>query len=208
MSPNWPAAAGLLLVAALRLGGHLDGLAIRHPRRVQVDLDAEAALDALADDLDVHLAHAGDDHLAGLLVALDRHHGVFFGEATKRADDLVFVALALGGDGLRHEGRRELEGRERGGDALALCAESIAGEHVLQLGDRPDVAGHQGVDGLLLLAHGLEELADALLVAVSGVDEVAVALDGALEDAEQVDAAAELVGERLEHEGGGRPVGV
>src|SRR5665648_286138 len=50
----------------------------------------------------------------------------------------------------------------------------------------------------------LEQLADALLVAVAPDDDVGVALDGALEDAEDVDAAAELVGHRLEHEGDGR----
>ena len=52
------AAAGLLLVAALRARLALDRLDVRHARLVQLHLDAEAALRPLDRDLDVHLAHA------------------------------------------------------------------------------------------------------------------------------------------------------
>ena len=51
-------AAGLLLVAAVRLGRRLDRLAIRNARRLQVHVDAEAALQLRDRDLDVQLALA------------------------------------------------------------------------------------------------------------------------------------------------------
>jgi len=62
------AAAGLLLVAAVRTRPALDRLDVWHARLVQLHLDAEAALRALDGDLDVHLAHAGEQLLPGLRV--------------------------------------------------------------------------------------------------------------------------------------------
>ena len=48
-------AAGLLLVPAVRLGGRGDRLPVRNPRRLEVHLDAEAALQLRDGDLDVQL---------------------------------------------------------------------------------------------------------------------------------------------------------
>ena len=62
-------AARLLLVAAVRLGRGRDGLPVRDPRRLEVDLDAEAPLQLGDRDLDVELALAGEQHLVRLRVA-------------------------------------------------------------------------------------------------------------------------------------------
>src|SRR5439155_15422381 len=92
-----PATARLLLVAAMcaRLG--LDRLDVRNARLVQLHLDAEAALGALHGDLDVHLAHAGEELLPGLLVAAEAERRVLLAEAAERLRDLVLVALRLRG---------------------------------------------------------------------------------------------------------------
>ena len=66
-----PAPAGLLLVAALGARLLADRLEVGHARRVEVDLDAEAALQPVDRDLDVHLRHARDELLAGLRVAAE-----------------------------------------------------------------------------------------------------------------------------------------
>ena len=50
-----PVAAGLLLVAAVRLGARRDGLAVGDARELQVDLDAEPPLQLGDGDLDVEL---------------------------------------------------------------------------------------------------------------------------------------------------------
>ena len=184
---------------ALGLRGALDRLAIGHARRLELDLDAEAPLHALDRDLDVHLAHAADDHLAGLVVVVHLEHRVLFAEAAQGRDDLVLLALALGGDGEAHERRGEVDGREA--DDLGVGAQRVARHDVLELGDGADVAGDEAVGGLALLAHRLEHLAEALLQAAAGDDHVGVAAERALEDAEHVDVAAERVGERLEDEG-------
>ena len=63
-------AAGLTHEAALDLlGGAAHGLAVGDLRAADVRLDAELALHAVHEDLEVKLAHARDLGLAGLLVA-------------------------------------------------------------------------------------------------------------------------------------------
>src|SRR6266404_5250023 len=47
------------------------GLAVRDLGTADVRLDVELALEAVDDDLEMELAHAGDDRLAGLLVGRD-----------------------------------------------------------------------------------------------------------------------------------------
>ena len=63
-------AAGLLLVG-VDLGVRLaDGLAIGHLRRADVGIHAILATQPVDDDLEMQLAHAGQDGLPGLLVRL------------------------------------------------------------------------------------------------------------------------------------------
>ena len=87
------AAAGLLLVAGVRARLLADRLQVRHARRVQLDVDAEAALGAVERDLDVHLAHPGEDLLPGLLVAVQAERRVLLGEPADRRRDLLLLAL-------------------------------------------------------------------------------------------------------------------
>ena len=79
------AAAGLLLVAAVRLGRLADRLQVGDLRRLQLDLGAEAALHPVDDHLDVDLGQPGDDLLAGLRVAVDVERRVLLLEAADRA---------------------------------------------------------------------------------------------------------------------------
>ena len=61
------AAAGLPDVAALAVGRPGERFLVGDLRLADARLDAELALQAVDDDLEVQLAHAGDDDLAGLL---------------------------------------------------------------------------------------------------------------------------------------------
>ena len=99
-----PATAGLLLVAAVRARLAANRLAVRDARRMQLDVDAEAPLRALERDLDVHLAHPGEDLLARLLVATQAQRRILLGEATDRGRDLLLVALRLRRDREAHHG--------------------------------------------------------------------------------------------------------
>ena len=71
-SPNWPRPPDLLLVPVAALGVDLDRLAVGDLRLLGFDLDLVAALEPLAEDLQVQLAHARGHHLLGLRVGHGR----------------------------------------------------------------------------------------------------------------------------------------
>ena len=134
------AAAGLLLVAGVGRGGLADRLLVGDPRRVQLDLGAEAALHPLDQHLDVDLGQAGDDLLAGLRVAVDVEGRVLLAQPPHRRRRLLLVALRLRLVGERHHRRGQVE--RRGSEISSwLVAEDVAGPRLLQLRDRADVAG-------------------------------------------------------------------
>ena len=69
------AAAGLADEPAFACRRLRDGLAVGDLRVADIRLDVELAHHAVDDDLEVQLAHAGDDRLAGLLVGMTRKVG-------------------------------------------------------------------------------------------------------------------------------------
>jgi hypothetical protein len=200
------AAAGLLLVPAVGAGLALDRLDVRHARLVQLHLDAEPALRPLDRDLDVHLAHAGQELLPRLRVAREPERRVLLREAAERLRDLVLVALRLRRHGEAHHRLREAE---RGRLEVVLGVdEHVARLHVLQLGDGADVAGAEPVRLLVLLALERHQRPEALLRVVAVVDERRVRLHLTRVHPEDRDASRERVGDRLEHEGRDRGVGL
>ena len=79
-----------VLAAAARLAHELaldlldrapEGLAVGDLRAADVRIDRELAHQAVDDDLEVELAHAGDQGLTGLLVRLDAERRILLGEA-------------------------------------------------------------------------------------------------------------------------------
>ena len=70
--PELPVAAGLLLVLALRLRLPGDRLPVGDHHRLGLHLDPELASQPLGDDGEVGLAHAAEQGLVGLVVALAR----------------------------------------------------------------------------------------------------------------------------------------
>ena len=172
---------------------------------MQLDLDAEAALKPLDRDLDVDLAHAGEQLLARLRVATEDERRVLLGQPAQRRADLLLVAFRL---------RRHREAHQRLGkpdlgqlDRVLRVEQQVARHRLLQLRDGADVAGPELVGVNVILALELEQRAHALLAVAARVDERRVARDGAVEHAEDVDPPGERIGDRLEHEGGRlRPV--
>src|SRR5690606_16333243 len=71
------AAARLAHELALGLDRTADRLAVGDLRLAYVRLDLELALHAIDDDLEVQLAHAGDDRLPRFLVRADAERRVF-----------------------------------------------------------------------------------------------------------------------------------
>ena len=91
-------AARLAHEAAVAVGRLADRLAVGHLRPADVGLDPELAHHAVDQHVEVQLAHAGDDRLAGLRVGLDAEGRVFLGQALQGDGHLVLVGLRLGLD--------------------------------------------------------------------------------------------------------------
>ena len=128
---------------------------------MELDVDAEAPLGALERDLDVHLAHPGEDLLARLLVAAQAERRILLGEPPDRGRDLLLVALRLRRDREAHDGLREAEVGHLDGDLLV--GEEVAGLRLLELRDGADVALDEVERRLVLLPLELEQRAEPLL---------------------------------------------
>ena len=146
-----------------------DGLAVGDLRLADVGLDVELAAHAVDQDVQVELAHAGDDRLAGLLVGADLEGRVLLGEALDRGAQLLLVALGLGLDrDLDHRGRE----RHRLEDRPGCCRSHSVSPVVVSL--RPMTAtiwpAPTRRDLLTLVGVHLVDLADPLLAALGAVE--------------------------------------
>ena len=74
------AAARLPNEPALLLDRLADRLAIGNLRLPDVGIDLELTQQAIDDDLEMELAHAGDDRLTGLLLGVDAERRILGGE--------------------------------------------------------------------------------------------------------------------------------
>ena len=127
---------------------------------MQFELDAELALKLVAQDLEVNLADAAQYCLMRLRILLHDDGRVFILLLGKRAENLVLLALLVGGSCHReHRGR---VGDLLVDDGVGAIAERIARPDRLQLRRRDDVAGLRSIQMLLALALQGEDRTDAL----------------------------------------------
>src|SRR4051812_5246811 len=188
----------LLVRVVVLLDRLLDRLAVRHLRLADVRLDLELPLHAVDEDVEVELAHALDDGLAGLLVLLGAERRVLFGELLDRGAELLLVGLRLGLDGDLDDRLRERHRLED--DLVVRVGQGVTGGGVLQADDRVDVTGGDRVDRVLLVGVHLEDLADALLAALGRIDDLSAGLEATRVDADVREPAEERVRDDLERE--------
>ena len=105
-------------------------LAVGNLRLADVRLDLELAQQTVDDDLQVELAHAGDDGLTGFVVGGDAERRVLLGELLKSEAHLVLLSLGLRLDGNVDNRIGELHGLEN--DRSVLVAERVTRGGVLQ----------------------------------------------------------------------------
>ena len=107
-----------------RLG---DRLAVGHLRLADGGVDLELAQHAVDEHLEVQLAHAGDDGLAGLLVGADLEGRVLLGQRVERLAHLVLVDLGLRLDGDVDDRLGELDALEddRRGCGRTACRRCV-----------------------------------------------------------------------------------
>lgn len=108
-------------------------------QRLGRHVHAEATPQPVEEHIGVCLAHAPQDHLMGLRVALDADRRVLRLQPTQGGGQLVLVLTTVGRDGqrqqrVRHQPRFHQQWRGR-------IAESVAGLGAAQARDGHDVAG-------------------------------------------------------------------
>ncbi len=197
-------AAGLLLVGVVDLGLLRHGLAISDLRRADIGLDLELTAHAIDDDVEMQLAHALDDGLAGLVIDRDAERRIFLGETVQRHAELLLVALGLGLDGDLDDRLRELHALQD--HRLVRIAQRVAGGHVLEAGDGDDVAGKGFLDVLAVIGVHQQHAADPLLLVLHRVGQRLAGLDLARIDAAEGERADEGIVHDLEGEHGERRV--
>ena len=146
------------------------GLAVGNLGLTNVSVNLELAEQTVDDDLEVQLAHAGDDGLAGLVVGGHLEGRVLLGELGQSQGHLVLLGLSLGLDGNVDNGLSELDLLED--DLLALGAQGVTGGGVLETDASDDVAGGSVVTVDTLGGVHLEDAAEALTLTVGSVDNV------------------------------------
>ncbi len=160
--------AGLTGILGVLLHSLLDGLLVGDLGSAHVGLHLELTQQTVHDDLQVQLAHAGDDGLTGLLVGVGLEGGVLLGQLHQGDAHLLLTGLGLGLDGHADDGLGELHGLQD--DGVLLVAEGVAGGGVLQADHGGDVAGVDGLDVLTVVGVHLQDAADALLLLLGGVE--------------------------------------
>jgi len=192
------ATARLLDVLPFGLGRAEDGFAIRHLRLAYIGNDIELALHTVDENLEVQLAHAGDDSLVRLFVGLDAEGRVFVREFPERDAHLLLVGLRLRLDAERDHRLGELNLLKH--DRIRLVAERVRGLGVLQPHGSGDFAGEHLLDFGTLVGLELDDASDALLGPGRRVVHVGTGGERARVHAEEGQRANKRVGLELKRE--------
>ena len=199
------AAAGLLLIAALLADGAANLLTVSDTGGAQLGIHTEAGLQLGAQHVDLDITGAGNDGLVGLGVVGDGEGGILFIQLVQAGAQLLDLLLGLGGDGALIAGGGKGQRREL--DVGLGLAQGVTGLDLVHLADGADIAAADLLGLLALLAlHGVQT---AQLFGVAGghVVQGHIAGDLAADDLDHGELAV-LVGDGLEHEGGGGAVGI
>jgi hypothetical protein len=119
------APARLLDQLALAVCWRGDRLAVSDLRLARVRVDLELAEHTIADDLQVELAHSGDDCLAGVFVREDFESRIFFREALSAVAIFSWSCFVFGSIAIEITGSGNEGGSSRiGGPRRTACRQS------------------------------------------------------------------------------------
>jgi hypothetical protein len=147
-------------------------------------------------------AHAADDRLSGVIVALHREGGVLLGQRSERPAHLVLVGLGPWLDCDMDDRQGELQLLEH--DRVVRRTEGVAGAGVLEADASHDVSGPDVVAVLTVVGVHLEDPADPFLGTGSGIQHGRSLVEGAAVSPEVDELADVGVGHDLECQSGKR----
>ena len=187
---------GLLLVFAVDVDFLGDGLLVGNLRRTYIGLDLELAEKTVYDDLQMELAHAGDQRLSGLLVGRHAERGILLSKLCQSLAHLVLTCFRLRLDRDFDNGLRELHGLQD--YRMILIADRIAGRRDLETYGCRDIAGVHLLKLLALVRMHLQDTADTLLLVLGRVEHIGTGVHRTRVNAEVSKLTYEGVGHDLE----------
>ena len=159
---------GLLLVGEVQgLNSLADGLAVSNLWVTNVRFDLVFALHAVNKNVQVQLAHAADNGLAGLFVQFNGEGWVLSSKLLNSGTQLLLVSLGLRLDGNLDNWIREVHGLED--DWVCTVGQGVTSGGVLQADDCVDVTSYCLFNRVFLVGVHLEQLTNAFLLALGGV---------------------------------------
>ena len=190
--------AGLPLEQTACAHGLGDGLLVRHLRLAAIGFHLVLAEHAVKNNLKVQLAHARDDHLAGLFIGPHLEGGVFLSEAYQGVVQFVLVNLGLRLDGNRDDRLWELDRLKH--DWLGGVAERIARESLFQAHDGGDVTRVHLLCVFAVVGVHLQQATNTLFLTLAAVQHEGARLHLTGVHAEVRESSNVGVGHYLEHQ--------
>ena len=192
--------AGLTGILGLLIHSLADGLLVGNLRSTDVGLHLELTEQTVNNDLQVQLAHAGDDGLPGFLVGVGPEGGVFFGQLAQSNAHLLLTGLGLGLDSNLDNRLGEDHGLQD--DGMVLITEGVAGGGVLHTDSSGDIAGVNHVDIFPVVGVHLQDPTQTLLGALGAVQNRAALFQSTGVHTEVAQLTNIGVGSNLERQGG------
>ena len=147
----------------------LDGLPIGDPGGTELRLHPEAALQAGDQHIQLHIAGAGEDHLAGLRIVDHGEGGVLLVHPGQTCGHFVVLAPGLGGNSLGIAGLGE--GDTLQGDHFPAVTQGVAGLYLVHFADGADVATGELLDLFGFFAAHFVQASQLFRRAGAGVDQ-------------------------------------
>src|SRR5579864_1917649 len=198
------AAAGLLNVFAFGFRLFANRFAVRHLRPTHIGLHVVFAQHAVHDNLEMKLAHAGDQRLPGVRLRRNAEGRILLREPLHGHAQLVLVRFRFRLDGYGNNRGGKIDGFEN--DLFLFVAEGVAGRYALQAHTRANVPSVHSVNFFALVGMHLEQAADTLAGALSRVVDIAAGLQHAGIDADVGNVSDEGIGHDFESQRGKRGI--
>ena len=158
----------------------------------------ELTQQAIHDDLQVQLAHTGDDGLSGLLIGVGTEGRVLLCQLGKAQTHLLLTHLGLRLDGNTDNRLREFHRLQN--DRMLCIAQGITGGGVLQAYAAGNITGIAGLDVFAVVCVHLQNSADALIISLYRVVNAGACIHGTGVHTEEAQLTYIGVGHDLEGE--------
>src|SRR3989338_2307880 len=175
-----------------------DALTIGNLRLTDVGFNVELAAHAVDQDVQVQLAHTGDDRLTSLFISFDAERWIFLSKFAQSDTHFFLVVLGLRLYGNRNNRLREVHANQD--DWLVSVAQSLTSGDVLHADQGRDVTSAHFLDLFAGVCVHLHHTTHALFLTFNRVDHAVAGCQHARVNADEGQGTHEWVGSDLERQ--------